>query len=56
VLVLYTKDRFGWDTGTFLYFRLAVFLAINIGQFIIFPVMKKVNIQKACVVFDIIDT
>jgi hypothetical protein len=50
VLVLYTKERFGWDTSRYLYFRLAVFLAINIGQFLIFPVMKKVKVQKNCLV------
>ena len=45
MLVLYTKDRFQWDTTAFLYFRLACFLAINMGQFLVFPFMKQVLIE-----------
>jgi hypothetical protein len=42
VLVLFTKKMFRWNTTDFLYFRLSVFVFINVGQFLAFPFLKKV--------------
>jgi hypothetical protein len=43
VLVLFTKKMFRWNTTDFLYFRLSVFVFINVGQFLAFPFLKKVQ-------------
>jgi hypothetical protein len=43
VLVLFTKKMFRWNTTDFLYFRLSVFVFINVGQFLAFPFLKKVT-------------